>query len=180
MPSHHQRATWRGNRSPRGTEESRAALPTRPSGATYSLDDWDADAFASFGEGRDPASCPECGRTAFYGPRIDAADRRYRQCRFCGFTQTVDEPAVRYVATVHACASWPECARAPYVWWVAPWADSYPCPFCRQRVDVSPARVQRPVDEPKHPWWRVPQDRRRSYYFRFWENWPVTHGRVYL
>lgn len=164
----------------RRNEASREALPPRATGAAYALDDWDAEAFSSFGEGRDPASCPDCGRTAFYGPRIDDMDRRYRQCRFCGFTQPVGEPAGRHAATVHGCAPWPHCARAPYIWWVPPEADSYLCPFCGERVDVRDAQIGRPVDDPDHPWWRVPQDRKRSYYLRLWENWPVTRGRVYL
>lgn len=180
MPPPLRQATLRPDRSHPGAGDTRAAVPPRPAGAPYSLDDWDAETFAGFGEGRNPASCPECGRSAFYGPRIDSTDRRYRQCRFCGFTQAVDEPAVRHTPTVHACDPWPECARAPYLWWVAPWVDSYPCPFCRQRVDVAAARVQRPVDDPNHPWWRVPQDRRSFYYRRLWANWPVTQGRTYL
>lgn len=180
MPTSRRQPRWRKSPPPGGDGGSRAAWPPRPAGALYTLDDWDAEAFASFGEGRDPSACPGCGRGAFYGPRIDSADRRYRQCRFCGFTQTVGEPPVRYVATVHACEPWPECAHAPYIWWVAPWADSIPCPYCHRRLDVAVTRVERPADDRNHPWWRVPQDRRRSYYLRFWENWPVTSGRVFL
>ncbi len=91
-------------------------LPQLP----FSRADWEAACFAAFGEGRDPAICPDCGRTGFYGPRIEEPERRYRQCRFGGFTQGVDRAPERYRPTVHRCTHWPSCAHAPYVWWVAP------------------------------------------------------------
>lgn len=147
---------------------------------TYSAADWEEECLAAFGEGRDPEACPDCGRTGFYGPRVDATERHYRQCRFCGFTQMVGEAPCRYQPTVHQCDDWPECARAPYIWWLAPEVESFLCPFCSKRMRVGEALVTPPVHDPEHPWWKVPQDRARFYYSRFWENWGVTSGRVYL
>ena len=115
---------------------------------TYTATDWDEECMASFGEGRDPGPCPDCGRTGFYGPRIDATERHYRQCRFCGFTQMAGEAPVQYQPTVHGCSEWPECARAPYVWWVSQEVESYLCPFCGKRVRVADAAIPRWRDPP--------------------------------
>jgi len=71
-------------------------------------------------------------------------------------------------------------ARAPYVWWLPPEKESYVCPFCEERVSIDETRVAAPIDDPSHPWWKVPQRRTRFYYSRFWENWPFTKGRVFL
>jgi len=174
-----QQATSRTG-EPAPSADALEALVPRASGAGYAVDHWDAEAFAAFGEGRNPSPCPECGRTGFYGPRLDVAERRYRQCRFCGFTQGVGEAPVRYRAVVHECAVCPSCARAPYLWWVSPGVSAWTCPFCDEWVDPGAAEVLRPVEDEKHPWWRVPQHRSRFYYSRFWSNWPVTHGRVFL
>jgi hypothetical protein len=174
------RKATRWGHEPPLSELTMDALTPRASGAGYALDHWEQEAFANFGEGRSPSPCPECGRTGFYGPRLDAAERRYRQCRFCGFTQAVGEPPVRCQAIVHGCADWPWCARAPYLWWVEPGVDSCDCPFCRKPVDVGAVEVLRPVEDEEHPWWRVPQNRSRFYYSRFWSNWAVTNGRVFL
>jgi DNA-directed RNA polymerase subunit RPC12/RpoP len=146
----------------------------------YPQRQWEEECFATFGEGRDPAPCPDCGRTGFFGPRVDTADRRYRQCRFCGFTQVVGERATRFVPAVHGCAAWPTCARAAYIWWVPSDITSFMCPYCSTRLPVETVRVTPPADDKTHPWWRVPQDRLRRYYLRFWENWEVTKGRVHL
>lgn len=148
--------------------------------AAYSQSDWDNECFHHFGEGRDPNPCVACGKTGFFGPRFEEPDRRYRSCRFCGFTQDVDGPPLWYRPVVHGCESWPTCAKAPYIWWVAPGLVSFPCPFCRESGAVTEFLVTAPADDPHHPWWKVPQDRNRAYYARFWENWPVTRGRVYL
>jgi hypothetical protein len=155
-------------------------VKTADSTARYARQDWDDECFAVFGEGRDPRPCPVCAHTGFYGPRITAPDRHYRQCRFCGFTQDVGGEPETYVPTAHACLKWPTCARAPYLWWVPAGTDSYRCTFCGEQVAVADARVVRPVDDPDHPWWRVPQGRNRFYYQRFWENWPVTQGRTFV
>jgi len=160
--------------------QQRNSAGTKTVARPYSLADWEDDCFHMFGEGRDPEPCPECGRTAFYGPRILDPDRRFRQCRFCGFTQDVAGEPVFYVPTRHDCQSWPTCARAPYLWWVDPDLASYRCPYCKEDVEVKAATVRRPVDDKEHPWWRVPQNRKRFYYLRFWENWEITKGRVHL
>ena len=146
----------------------------------YTPREWEEDLMASFGLGRDPSPCPDCGRTGFYGPRVDATERHYRQCRFCGFSQMVGQAPERHVPTAHECESWPECARAPYVWWMDPEVESYLCPYCRKRVVVNEALLSRPVDDTSHPWWKVPQNRSKTYYARFWENWEVTFGRTFL
>jgi hypothetical protein len=146
----------------------------------YTRRDWEEDLMANFGEGRDPIPCPDCSRTGFYGPRIDAVERHYRQCRFCGFTQMVGQAWERHLPTAHDCDSWPECARAPYVWWVGPEVESYLCPYCGKRVTVSGSLVFRPAEDLSHPWWKVPQNRSKEYYSRFWENWEVSFGRVFL
>ncbi|NIN11525.1 MAG: hypothetical protein GTN62_08470 [Gemmatimonadales bacterium] len=160
----------------RGTAGSQGHGSHQP----YTLTDWEEEAFATFGEGQAPGPCPECGRTGFYGPRVADPERRYRQCRFCGFTQDVGQPPTQYRPTAHSCGEWPQCARASYIWWVPPGLGSYRCPFCGEDVKVSEALVARPVDDPDHPWWRVPQRRKRFYYLRFWENWEYTKGRVHL
>jgi hypothetical protein len=45
---------------------------------------------------------------------------------------------------------------------------------------VSRSLVKRPVDDAEHPWWKVPQGRKRSYYIRFWDNWEFTKGRSFM
>jgi hypothetical protein len=149
-----------------------------PAHRPFSESDWDAACHALFAEGRDPLPCPECGRTGFFGPRIEEPDQHYRQCRFCGFTQYVGQEPQRYRPTVHDCPSWPRCAKAPYVWWVAPGVVRYRCPFCGGQVVISRALVAPPVENPQHPWWKVPQHRSRFYYVTFWERWGLPRGRV--
>ncbi len=146
----------------------------------YTQEDWDSECFLNFGEGRDPGPCPGCERVGFYGPRFEEPDRRYRGCRFCGFTQAVDGPPQWYRPVVHNCEGWPTIAKAPYIWWIAPGVTSYPCPYCSHKASVAECAITPPSDDPHHPWWRVPQGRNRSYYVRFWENWEATKGRVYL
>lgn len=167
------KSTSGARRSSRLTSQRAALEP-------YTRADWDAETYAMYGEGRDPAPCPACSRTGFYGPRFEDPDRRYRQCRFCGFTQEVDRPPEQYRPAVHGCAKWPQVARAPYLWWAAPGVASFRCPFCLERAVVSRHLVPRPPDDPDHPWWKVPQRRKRSYYLRFWENWEFTRGRAFL
>ena len=146
---------------------------------TYLASAWDEEAFAAYAEGRDPQPCPVCGRIGFYGPRVVGA-MKVRACRFCGLFQEVAEPASRAIPTAHGCADWPEIARATYIWWVPPGDTSYTCPFCQATVTAADCTVTPPSEDPKHPWWRVPQGRNRFYYARFWENWPYTKGRVFL
>ncbi len=75
---------------------------------------------------------------------------------------------------------WPETARAPYIWWMAPDEDHFKCPFCSEMAHLEDCGITAPIDDRDHPWWRVPQSRTRFYYTRFWENWPFTKGRTFL
>jgi hypothetical protein len=155
-------------------------MPDGTTVGTYSQADFEEECFEQFGEGRDPEPCPVCERVGFYAPRIVDPDGRFRQCRFCGFTQHVEGPALTYVPIRHDCSDWPECARAPYLWWIPPEQETFRCAYCGESVSVADAIVPRPVDDKDHPWWRVPQGKKRFYYRRFWENWEVTKGRVHL
>jgi hypothetical protein len=152
-----------------------AAIASLP----YPASDWDQDAFAMFAEGRDPRPCPACGRIGFYGPRV-AGVIKHRSCRFCGFYQEADGTPARAQPTAHGCSDWPEIARAPYVWWLAPGETQFTCPFCKGPVSADEHLVTSPSDDPRHPWWKVPQGKNRFYYARFWDNWPFTKGRVFL
>jgi len=166
----------------REPEPAGRPAPVLPAQAdvAYTTAVWDEECFTVFAEGRDPGVCPSCGRTGFYGPRVGNAGERYRACRFCGFFQDVDGPPTRAHPSIHGCPEWPEVARAPYVWWLAPRAEEYQCPFCAQMVRAADAPATAPSDDPAHPWWKVPQTRTRFYYSRLWENWPYTRGRVFL
>lgn len=155
-------------------------LPPAVAKLPYPATEWDEEAFAAFAEGRDPSPCPACGRVGFYGPRASGDAVRFRACRFCGFHQPAEGQAARAQPTVHGCADWPEIAKAPYIWWVAPEETSYRCSFCGETVTAADHLVTPPSEDPKHPWWRVPQGKNRFYYARFWENWPFTKGRVFL
>jgi len=156
-----------------------ADMPIAFASQPYPASAWDEDAFAAYAEGRDPRPCPVCGRVGFYGPRVVGV-MKVRACRFCGLYQEAEGAVMRATPTVHACAEWPEIARAPYIWWVPPGDASYTCSFCRNVVKAADCLVTPPSEDPKHPWWRVPQGRNRFYYARFWENWPFTKGRVFL
>ena len=154
---------------------------------SYTERDWEEESYALFVERSDPRPCPECARTGFYGPRAADPGLKYRACRFCGYWQAVGQPPVQLRATVHGCAAWPVCARARYVWWVHPEQRTYTCPYCGQQVVLEDrnaflkgAVLPAPAADSGHPWHRVPQGRSYSYYLRFWENWPVTKGRVIL
>lgn len=154
---------------------------------SYSESDWEEESYTLFGERADPVPCPECGRTGFYGPRAADPDGKFRICRFCGFCQPVGDVPVQLRPVVHGCAEWPECARAPYVWWIPPDATRFTCPFCGRGAVVEPRNrflkgvvVDPPSADSSHPWHRVPQGRSYSYYLKFWENWECTRGRVIL
>ncbi len=166
-----------------GRRAPASVLPSRYSelpALAFTRADWERACWEAFGEGRAPAPCPLCHRTGFYAPRFEEPDRRFRQCRFCGFTQAVGRMPERHRATVHRCAPWPTCARAPYVWWVAPRKASYRCPFCGERVIVPRALIPPPADDPRHPWQQVPQRKSRFYYEQFWGRWACTKGRAEL
>ena len=153
----------------------------------YTEQEWDEDSYRLFVECTDPEPCPRCGRTGFFGPRAADPGVKFRCCRFCGFYQVVGEEPIQFLPVVHACDDWPECARAPYVWWVHPNEQRFTCPFCGLQSDVRARNVFTPgvlVDGPSdaqdHPWRKVPQHRSYTYYQRFWENWKCTKGRVVL
>ena len=153
----------------------------------YTESDWENDCYSLFVERGDPRPCPVCGRTGFFGPRAADRGRKYRACRFCGFSQDVGEEPAQLRAAVHWCEEWPECARAQYVWWVPADEQTFTCPYCRRRAPVESRNafvravgVQKPSDDPAHPWHRVPQQCSYAYYLRFWENWRCTKGRVVL
>ncbi|HEX9692302.1 MAG TPA: hypothetical protein VGA22_09420 [Gemmatimonadales bacterium] len=146
----------------------------------YTPKDWDAEAYRNYGEGRNPAPCPVCRRTGFYGPRVVAPDYRYRQCRFCGFTQEAGGAPTEFRPIVHDCKDWPVVAKAPYTWWVSLNETTFHCPFCQAHAEIEQVAVAPPVRDSAHPWWKVPQHRTRFYYARFWDNWDYTKGRAFL
>src|SRR2546425_8919869 len=143
----------------------------------FSATDWDEDFRAIFARRVSPPPCPGCRRSGFYGPR-KADNRVYEMCKFCGRYQAPEQNPVQLIATVHGCPEWPEIAEAPYIWWVQPHEQRYECPYCRSAVIVSNAKVNRPVDDPSHPWWAVPQGMTFEAARHYW----VAHGqhRVYL
>ena len=174
---------WHGCKGMTVTEMSLDKVRTLP----YTLEDWETESYQLFVERADPAPCPKCGRTGFFGPRASDPGLKYRACRFCGFWQAVGEDPIQFRPTIHDCEEWPECARAPYVWWVHPEDRRYTCPFCDQKVNVKSHNtymkgvlVLSPFENLDHPWRKVPQNRPYTYYLRFWENWPITKGRVIL
>ncbi|KPJ84309.1 MAG: hypothetical protein AMS18_16945 [Gemmatimonas sp. SG8_17] len=153
----------------------------------YTEADWEEESYDLFVMRANPQPCPKCGRTGFYGPRAMDPGRKYRACRLCGFWQFVGHDPLRFNPTAHDCEDWPQCARAPYIWWVHPDEKRYTCPYCRQQlviesqnVFVKSVLIVAPIDDPDHPWLKVPQNRSYPYYQRFWEHWAVTKGRVIL
>jgi len=153
----------------------------------YSEQEWEEESYALFVERAAPRPCPHCGRTGFYGPRAADPGKKYRACRFCGFWQFVGEAPIQYRPTAHGCPEWPDCARAPYIWWIDPDEKAYTCPYCDQQVVVETqntfrkgALVLGPSEDLSHPWRKVPQGRDYDYYQRLWENWAITRGRVVL
>jgi hypothetical protein len=160
---------------------------TRDSKLAYTKADWEEESYQLFVERTDPKPCPQCGRTGFYGPRAADPGMKFRACRFCGFWQAVGEEPQQFRPAAHECSDWPECAKAKYLWWIHPEEKLFKCPYCRQQVAVDSnnafvrgAVPRPPANDPEHPWHKVPQNRSYSYYLRFWENWPLTKGRVVL
>ena len=153
----------------------------------YTDADWEEDSYSLFVERSDPQPCPRCGRTGFFGPRAADPDVKFRACRFCGFYQEVGQKPVQFLPVAHSCEEWPECARAPYIWWVPPDQEQYTCPYCGRESAVRGRNIftpgvltASPAEDVDHPWGKVPQNRPYAYYIRFWENWDVTRGRVVL
>ena len=135
----------------------------------YTAADWQAEMGALRTAHAPPPTCPHCRRTGFYGPRQDEGHRRFRMCKFCGFTQDLDQAPVFYVATAHACHAWRRVAGAPYIWWVSPAAEVYACAYCSSSVTVQSARIAKPSDDPSHPWWQVPQGLSYKESLAYWE-----------
>ncbi len=136
----------------------------------YSEAQWQRDIAALYEHGAPPAPCPHCGRRGFYGARQnETRTRHYRFCKFCGFSQDVGAEPTCYRATVHGCERWRTVAGTPYIWWVAPGEQRYPCPYCGDAVTVEQALRAPPADDPAHPWWRVPQDLSHAEWVAFWE-----------
>lgn len=157
----------------------RLHVDTPPAQAeAYAFEAWEDDLYRLYGLGEDPAACPLCSFTGFFGPRFVEPDLRLRSCRFCGFWHEISEAPRRAIPVVHGCGEWPQVARAPYLWWVLPGVTSFACPFCGHQAEVAACRVTAPSHDPQHPWWKVPQRRDADYYRRFWENWSITKGRV--
>lgn len=161
--------------------------PKRPESKAkaYSAEDWEQASYALLAERRDPEHCPSCGLTGFYGPRARDDTPKFRECRFCGFYQEVGQQPTRRQPVAHNCDKWPEVAGAPYVWWVAADQRSYHCSFCDNAAVIETSNVfakgsgiVAPSDDPHHPWWHVPQDQSYSFYYKYWEQWPSTKGRV--
>ncbi len=153
----------------------------------YTEQQWEEDSYRLFVERVDPLPCPKCNKTGFFGPRAADPGVKFRCCRFCGFHQVVGAEPAQMVPVVHSCDDWPECARAPYVWWVQVGESRFTCPFCEVESDVRARNVFTPgvsVNSPfevqEHPWSKVPQNRPYDYYQRFWENWEFTKGRIVL
>jgi hypothetical protein len=63
-------------------------------------------------------------------------------------------------------------AGAPYVWWVGPEEQSYTCAFCGAPVSVESVRITKPIEDPTHPWWQVPQGLSYRDSLSYWE----AHG----
>ena len=150
----------------------------------YTIEQWDDDSYALMAEGADPVHCPSCGFTGFYEPRA-LDNKKFRECRFCGFYQEADEPVGRRRPVVHDCEEWPEAGGAAYIWWIPADERFYECNFCGQRAVVEKTNafqrsveITPPADDPTHPWWQVPQDKSYSYYREYWEEWPCTKGRI--
>ena len=145
--------------------------------ATFTETDWKAEYAAIFFKRGAPPPCPDCGHTGFFGPR-KAHDRLYRLCKFCGSYRTPGGQRVQCLATVHNCRDWPSVAGAQYLWWVQPHESEYRCPQCGASVRVSAFAVKRPIDDPSHPWWQVPQNMSFEEAASFWVH--QGQGRVYL
>ncbi len=158
-----------------------------PAGASFTDADWEDEFYALMAEQAAPQACPECGRTGFYGPRALDGKPKFRGCRFCGFFQEVGREPSRLQPVAHDCQSWPEAAGAPYIWWISSDEKWYTCNYCAKRVAVTGANtfmkgaaVRAPADDPNHPWRKVPQNASYDTYYRLWEKWPSTKGRVFL
>ncbi len=168
------------------TGTDRASNRPEAKATAFTEEDWEDASYALLAERADPEHCPSCGLTGFYGPRALDDAPKFRECRFCGFYQQVGQQCSRRRPVAHDCDNWPEVAGAPYVWWVAADVRWYHCTFCdNPRVPVATSNVfskgsgiVAPSDDPQHPWWHVPQDQSYAFYYKYWNQWPSTKGRV--
>ena len=166
---------------------STAEAEAQPSGPTFTDTDWEDQSYALMAEQAAPSPCPNCGRTGFFGPRALDGQPKFLSCRFCGYFQAVGQPPTRLRPVAHNCENWPEAAEAPYIWWIPMDEKWYVCHYCKRRLAVAGANafmkgaaVTPPADDPNHPWWKVPQNASYDTYYKLWENWPCTKGRVFL
>ena len=168
---------------PEGTAEA----DTEPSVPTFTEADWEDQSYALVAEKAPPSPCPDCGRTGFFGPRAMDGQPKFLACRFCGYFQAVGHAPTRLRPVAHDCENWPEAARAPYLWWIPMDEKWYVCHYCQRRLVVAGANafmrgvaVTPPVDDPNHPWRKVQQGASYDTYYKLWELWPCTKGRVFL
>jgi hypothetical protein len=164
-----------------------AETDTQPSVGTFTDADWEDQSYALMAEQIAPLPCPNCGRTGFFGPRALDGQPKFLSCRFCGHFQAVGQAPTRLRAVAHDCENWPEVAGAPYIWWIPLDDKWYVCHYCKRRIAVARANafmknaaVTPPVDDPNHPWRKIPQHAPYDTYYKLWENWPCTKGRVFL
>ncbi len=167
--------------------EGGAETDKQPSVPTFTDADWEDQSYALMAEQAAPSPCPDCGRTGFFGPRALDGQPKFLACRFCGHFQAVGQAPTRLRPVAHDCENWPEAAGAPYIWLIPMSEKWYVCHYCQRRVGVARANafmkgaaVTPPADDPNHPWWKVPQDASYDTYYKLWENWPCTKGRVFL
>ncbi len=142
---------------------------------TYTKKRWLAE-YAALDAGADPASCPSCDRTGFYGPRGErpAGTDARRACKFCGRWQRIGEDSFFAVPTVHSCRNGPTILGAPQIWWELPDKELFDCPTCKAKgLTIEHWRTEAPRDDPDHPWWRVPHGLSQEAYKQWWrENEP--------
>ena len=67
---------------------------------------------------------------------------------------------------------------ASYIWWVQLAETQYCCSYCGTIVEVVAFPATRPVDDPSHPWWQVPQRLGFDQAAAFWRE--QGHAGVYL
>ncbi len=159
----------------------------QPSFPTFTDADWEDQSYSLMAEQAPPTPCPNCGRTGFFGPRALDGQPKFVACRFCGYFQAVGQAPTRLRPVTHDCENWPQAAGAPYIWWIPMDEKWYVCHYCQRRLAVAGrnafvrgAAVTPPADDPNHPWWKVPQGASYDTYYKLWENWRCTKGRVFL
>jgi len=164
----------------------RTRTPTQ-SAALYTEEDWDDAMYALVAERKPPQPCPSCKRTGFYGPRARDGGAQHHSCRFCGFYQEVNGPAMRLMPVSHDCEKWPQVAKSSYLWWVMPGEQWFTCPYCKQRLAVKAtnpfmksAEAPMPLDHPDHGWWNVPQNMEYKQAYRYFQQWEQTKGQVFI